>query len=42
MNNEELITKKKVELVQRLDALTESQIDYLYHLVTILFVQPTD
>ena len=42
MNTEELIIKKKAELARKLDTLTESQIDYLYHLVTILFGQPTD
>ena len=42
MNTEELIAKKKTELVRKLDALTESQIEYLYHLVNILFAQPAD
>lgn len=32
----------KDDLVQMLDTLTESQIEYLYHLVFMLFSQPAD
>lgn len=42
MKTEELIAKKKVELVQKIETLTESQIEYLHHLVNILFAQPAD
>jgi fatty acid/phospholipid biosynthesis enzyme len=32
----------KDDLVQMIETLTESQVEYLCHLVTILFSQPAD
>ena len=42
MHNEELNAMMKSNLIQRIETLTDSQIEYLCHLVNILFSQSAD
>ena len=39
MNKEELIPTTKDELIKLIETLTESQIEYLFHLTQLLFGQ---